>query len=171
MMTTFRQISPKDIVGNPFKLIGDDWMLISARNKYTGKSNSMTASWGGLGVLWNKPVSYCFIRPQRYTQEFVSNSDIITLNFFGEEYRNALKICGTKSGRDVDKIALSGLTEFYDGQAVCFKEAKMILICRKLYVGEIVAPGFIDTSLINANYKDNDMHYVYVSEIEKVFVK
>jgi len=171
MMTTFRQIDPKEIVGNPFKLIGDEWMLISSRNKLTGKSNSMTASWGGLGVLWNKPVSFCFIRPQRYTKEFVDNSDVITLNFFDETHRNALKICGTKSGRDCDKIALAGLTEFYDGQAVCFEESRMILVCRKLYVGRLEDTGFIDKSIIGANYKENDFHYVYISEVEKVFVK
>ena len=89
-------------------LIGKQWMLVTAGT--SEKFNTMTASWGGLGWLWNKPVAFVFIRPERYTHGFIEASDCMTLSFYGEEYREALKICGTKSGRDIDKVAATGLT-------------------------------------------------------------
>lgn len=70
----------------------------------------MTASWGGVGVLWNKNVATVYIRPQRYTKEFVDGNEKFTLTFFSEQYRNALTYLGRVSGKDGDKIKESGLT-------------------------------------------------------------
>ena len=98
------------------KMIADDWALVSAGDGE--KWNSMTISWGGVGEIWGKDVVFAFIRPQRYTKEFMDNSDYFTVSFFAPEYKEALKICGTRSGRDCDKLSLAGLTPAYDGGAV-----------------------------------------------------
>ena len=113
-------------------LIGKQWMLVTAGT--SEKFNTMTASWGGLGWLWNKPVAFVFIRPERYTHGFIESSDRMTLSFYGEEYREALKICGTKSGRDIDKVAATELTPMeLESGSMTFGEARLTLDCRKLF--------------------------------------
>ncbi len=158
---------------NVFENIGEKWMLISAAdNKHkTLHYNTMTASWGGMGVLWNKNVFWCFVRPQRYTKEFIDNSDKITLSFFDESYRNALALCGRKSGRDGDKISEAGLTVKVENGEVYFNEARFTVVGRKLYVDQIKKSGFVDTSILNNCYPGEDFHTVYICEIEKILEK
>ncbi len=147
---------------NVFKLIGSDWMLITAGTK--DSFNTMTASWGGLGVLWNKPVSYIFVRPTRYTYEFLENSGTYSISFFNEKYRNALSICGSKSGRDIDKVKEAGLTPVVsENGIVYFDEAKLVLECTKLYYQDIDPSHFLDPK-INELY-NNDYHRMYIGEI------
>ena len=161
------EISPYE-TENSLKLIGKDWMLITVPDK--DKVNAMTASWGCMGVLWNKPVAFCFIRPQRYTFGLAEESDRFSLCFMGEEYRDALAFCGKKSGRDCDKLAeLSLDTEKEDGVDV-ISQARMALVCRKLYADDIKECAFVDKSLLS-NYAAADYHKMYVMEIEKVIVK
>ena len=127
-----RNIDPKQIRDNPFSLIGDKWMLITAGD--AERCNTMTASWGGVGVLWQVPVATCYVRPQRYTKQFLDEQEYFTLTFFGEEYRDALKLCGTKSGRDVDKVKECGFTvKTAQGGAPYFEEAELVIVCRKRY--------------------------------------
>ena len=160
---------PEEIKENPFSLIGHDWMLLTAA-KPDGSFNTMTASWGGVGVLWNKPVLYCFIRPQRYTHEFTEASARISATFFSEDYRAALTLCGRKSGRELDKVKECGLTPVVgDGGHVYFAEAKLVLNGKKLYTGKIDPAGFADAA-IDKNYALKDYHTVYVYEIEEVLV-
>ena len=168
-MATFKEISPYEISENLIKMIGKDWMLITA--KKDDKINTMTASWGGTGVLWNKPVAFTFIRPQRYTYEFTEASERMSLSFFGEGSRDALTLCGRRSGRDMDKIAAAGLTAVEDeGGTPYFAEAKTVLICRKLYADMIDPASMIDKSHLE-HYPINDFHKMYICEIEKVLVK
>ena len=136
MSEVFKEIKPTDIPDNVFKLIGDDWMLITSGS--SEDYNTMTASWGGLGILWGEPVSYCFIRPQRYTYNFVEKNETYTLSFFDEKYRKALQYCGTYSGRNVDKASATGLT-IVEGEdnAVYFNEARLVLICKN-YITRIL---------------------------------
>ena len=101
--STLQSLSSEDT----FDLIGKQWMLGTAGTK--DSFNTMTASWGGLGWLWNKPVAFVFIRPERYTHDFIESSDRMTLSFFSEAYRKALQFCGTRSGRKVNKIEATGL--------------------------------------------------------------
>ena len=156
-------IEARDITENPFTLIGNDWALLAAGDR--DDFNMMTVSWGQVGVLWNKNVATAYVRPQRYTREFMDKNEVFTLSFFGEEQRDLLKLCGSKSGRDLDKMHLSGLTpEFYDG-AVCFKEAKLTLVCRKLYVGKLEEDGFLDPAIAERNYPGKDFHIIYIGEI------
>ena len=107
----FKEVDIKSLNFNPFTKIGSEWMLITAGDE--SGCNTMTASWGGLGVLWGKNVATCYIRPQRYTKKFVDANDTFTLSFYGPEYKQALSICGSKSGRDCDKVKEAGLTPYF----------------------------------------------------------
>ncbi len=165
-----REITPAQINENIFSLIGSDWMLVTAK-KDDGSVNTMTASWGGAGVLWNKNVCFVFIRPQRYTYEFIENCDSFTLSFYPEGFREALKLCGTLSGRDTDKIKKSGLVPESLDNTVYFSGAKLALKVKKLYKTRLCEDEFIDKSIIKAVYKAGDYHYVYVCEIEKAITE
>ena len=162
-----REISAFELNDNIFKTIGKDWTLVTAGNEE--KYNTMTASWGSLGIMWNKPVAFTFIRPQRYTYEFIENNEYFTLSVYGEEYRKALTLCGTKSGRDTDKAKETGLKPVFDEKAPYFEQARLVLVCRKMYAQDLNEDSIIDES-IKGNYKDNDYHRMYVSEIVKVLV-
>lgn len=164
----FHHITPEQYNGI-FDSIGKQWMLVTAQ-KPDGTFNTMTASWGGMGVLWNKNVFFCFVRPQRFTHEFTEAADEITLSFLGEECRDALKVCGSKSGRDCDKVAEAKLTPVKDGNFVYFEQASTVICGKKLYTDKLKESGFIgvDPKLW---YKDNDYHTIYVCEIVKVLEK
>ena len=162
----FKEINPTELCTNIFSDIGNKWMLLSAAKK-DGSINTMTASWGAMGVLWNKNVFICFVRPQRYTFEFIEDSEYISLSFFGEEYRDTLKFCGTKSGRDHDKIKETGLTVFNRDGRVGFEQAERIIYGKKLFKGELDPKCFLSEE-ISKHYKDNDYHIVYICEIEKI---
>ncbi|MBR4295311.1 MAG: flavin reductase [Clostridia bacterium] len=169
-MSEFVEIKPEDI-GNAVSLIGKDWMLVTAGNISDG-FNTMTASWGTMGVLWNRPVCVCYIRPQRYTYLFTEANEYITMCFFDESKRDALRFCGSHSGKDFDKIKECSLTPISvsDNKAVIFGEAKLALVCRKLYISDIKKEGFIDKSLLS-NYPEDDFHREYVCEIAKVLTR
>lgn len=158
-----------DIKDNVVELIGKEWMLITAGS--IENFNTMTASWGNMGFLWGKPVVTVYVRPQRYTLEFLEREECFTLSFFSGKYREALNICGTKSGRDTDKVAESGLTPYSPADGtVSFEEARMVIKCRKLYKGKLGEEEFIDKSLLPKWYPQRDLHYMYIAEIEKVWV-
>lgn len=168
-MADFVRISPTEISENPFCAIGQDWMLISAK-KPDGTYNTMTASWGGVGVLWNKNVAFCFVRPQRYTAEFIDCADTLTLSFFGGAHRDALTLLGRKSGRDGDKVAQTDLTPIPIGESISFAEATLILHCRKLYCGALEEGCFLDKTLLS-NYTQGDYHRVFICEITEAYKK
>lgn len=166
-------INPKDLEQNVFRMFDDSWCLIASYDKdHTPLPyNAMTASWGGMGVLWNKNVFFCVVRPQRYTKEFIDNSRYISLSFFGEEMKKALTYCGRNSGRDGDKLKESGFTPVItDDGKVEFKEAKITVFGKKLFASDMKEADFIDKSLVEKNYPNNDFHTVYVCEIESIKV-
>lgn len=168
-MEGYRTVSPSEIDESAIRLIGSDWMLISA--EAGGKINMMTASWGGLGVLWNKPAAFVFVRPQRYTYEFTEAGDEVTLSFFGGGHRDMLRKMGTVSGRDVDKLTLSGLE--YDlsvPHSPVPAGARIVLRCRKLYADFIRADSFADADVRRDAYPGEDYHRVYVYEIMEALV-
>lgn len=163
-MTRFMEIDPHELTDNVFRLIGQNWMLVTAGKREA--FNTMTASWGGLGVLWNSPVSMIFVRPSRYTYEFIEREREYTLSFFGPEEKRALQICGSKSGRDIDKVKETGLTPLFDQPAPYFEQARLVLICRKLYTHDLDPAAFLDPAIMGS-YKNGDYHRMYVGEIVK----
>ena len=166
----FVEISPTEI-GNAPKLIGEDWMLITVKDESKASgANAMTASWGFMGYIWKKNVAVVFIRPERYTYGLAEAEDRFSLAFFGSEHHDYMKLCGSKSGRDMDKIADSGLhTVELDGVPV-IAEASLSLVCRKIYIDDIKAENFLDSAPL-AYYEKDGLHRVYVLEIEKAYVK
>ena len=162
------EISPNALSKTPFEMIGKDWMLLTAGN--SDKYNTMTASWGGLGVLWNKNFVFAFVRPQRFTFDFMNDSEYFSCSFFDESYRQALAYCGKYSGRDVDKAKECNLTPEFSEDAPYFEEANTVIICKKLYVQQMNEASVIDES-IKANYNGDDYHHVFVGEIVKVLKK
>ncbi|SDB95625.1 flavin reductase family protein [Williamwhitmania taraxaci] len=164
-MKNFHQTDLYTLTDNPFKLLDKEWMLVTAKADL--KTNTMTASWGGFGILWNKPVAFVFIRPQRFTFEFIEHSERLSLSFFAEDYRAALKLCGSKSGRDTNKIEDAGLTliELPTGSPG-FKEARIMMDCRKLFFTDLSAGTFIDKNIQPSVYPTSDFHRLYIGEIE-----
>lgn len=154
---------------NPFKMIGKDWMLVTSGDE--SGWNTMTASWGFMGVMWGKNVVTAVIRPQRYTREFLDNSEYFTLSFFDEKYRQALSYCGKYSGRDVDKAAETGLTPVFVDGTTSFEQADTIMICKKLYVQDMDAGSFVDKSLDEKWYPNKDYHKAFVGEIAEIYIK
>ena len=122
------------------------------------------------GIMWGKPVAYVFIRPQRYTKEFIDAGDHFSLSVLGEDYRKTLNYFGTVSGRDEDKIAKSGLHVAHENGTPYFEEANTVLVCRKLYAQPYDPACFIDKSCDEKWYPNKDYHTMYIAEIEKVLV-
>ncbi len=165
-----KSVSPFDLPDNFFKALAEEWMLVTAVDS-SGRVNTMTASWGGFGYMWARPVALCVIRPQRYTNEFAKEADVITLSFLEDGNREALKLCGTVSGRDRDKIGESGLTVINEDDYAYFEQSRLTIVGRKIYVDRMKEECFLDKKIVDDKYPKRDYHDVYVLEIEKVFVK
>ena len=161
-----KEISIKELNENMIKLIADEWMLVGAGNEQG--FNMMTASWGGMGEMWGKDVAVTVVRPQRYTYRFLEQNETFSLSFFGDN-RAVHAVCGKQSGRNIDKAAAAGLTPSFTDGTVVFNEARLTVICRKIYVNDIDPDAFVDRSLLG-NYPDGDYHRAYVGEIVKVLV-
>ena len=169
-MTGFKEINPAEITDNFIKLIGADWMLITAGDH--AQCNTMTASWGGVGYMWNKPIAIAVIRPQRHTFEFTEREDMLTLSFFTEEHREALKYCGSHSGRDEDKIHNACLSvAFTDDEVPAIAQARLVLECKKLYCDMLKAECFLDNNIIEKWYAAQDFHKAYILEITHAYIK
>ena len=170
-MKNYREISPEELSCSPIKLIGKDWLLITVKDEAKScGANAMTASWGGLGVLWSLPVATIYVRPQRYTYSLIENENEVSLCFPPEKYRKAMGLCGTKSGRDLDKITEAGLeVATVDGVPV-IADSEIILVCKKLYADDIKKENFVEEHPLS-HYEKNDFHRFYVLEIKKVLVK
>ena len=168
-MSEFMEINPKEISENAMKLIGTDWMLVAAGNKE--KANAMTASWGGVGIMWGYDVAYIVIRPQRYTKTFIDNNTTLSLSFFDDSFKEQLKYFGSVSGKDEDKITKTVMTLAYDGETPYFNDAKLVLVCEKLFAQDFDKESFIDKSLIEKWYPKEDYHTMYIAKITKALIK
>ncbi len=164
-----KSIKPEELQKNTFSMIGKEWLLVTACKE--GKVNTMTASWGGLGVMWGKNVAFIVLRPQRYTKEFVDAGETFSLSVLDESYRKTLSYLGTVSGRNEDKVAKSGLTVTEEDGTPYFEEANTVLVCRKLYAQPYDPSCFIDKSCDEKWYPEKDYHTMYIAEIEKVLVR
>jgi len=156
-----------ELSGNPFNEIGKEWFLITAGN---GENyNTMTASWGFMGVMWGTPSILCAVRTNRHTFKFMEDSDIYTISFFDESYRNTLNFCGTKSGRDYDKAKETGLTPIEIDGAVTFEQAKRVFVCKKRYSEIMNQESFTEKSTYDKWYSTDPMHKQYIGEIIAVY--
>lgn len=162
------EINIRDIRKNIVKMISEDWALLTAGNK--DGWNTMTISWGGVGKLWEKDVVFVFVRPQRYTKEFIEKEGRFTLNFFDGEYKKELGFCGKYSGRDHDKAKETGFVPVFDENNVYIEQANTVFVCKTLSVESINPENFIDKN-IDEFYPIQDYHKVYIAEIEKILEK
>jgi flavin reductase (DIM6/NTAB) family NADH-FMN oxidoreductase RutF len=164
MESLFKKINVNTLSENFFKSLNDEWGLLTAGKPES--FNTMTISWGTFGILWNKPVLICFVRPQRYTFEFMNKYHYYTLSFFNEEYKEALDICGKFTGRETDKMKKAGLTPYTTGIGnVIFEQSRLAFECKKIYTDDFKPENFIDQNIIKATYSKNDFHKMYIGEI------
>ena len=145
-----------------FGIFNDVWALLTAGDK--DSYNTMTISWGGLGTLWSKPVATVYVKPIRYTHEFLDKNDYFTISFFSEEYRNALMTLGMKSGRYGDKVKETGLTADFHENYVTFKEAKTTLLCKKIYRHDMDVSNMPE-DVVTDFYKNEAAHTIYIGEV------
>ncbi len=150
-----------------FNIIGNEWMLVTAGN--LKHHNTMTASWGGLGVLWHEPVATIYIRPQRYTKEFIDSEKFFTISFYSKQYKEALQICGTESGRDINKDEKTGLTAKEFGSGIAFSQAYLVFLCEKLYACPLNPDNILKNNILETFYKNKDYHYVYIGKIVSAY--
>ena len=167
-----KEIHFSELQLNPMTMIAGEWMLITAGTEES--YNTMTASWGHMGSIWGHgggtPTTCVYVRPQRYTKEFMDREQLYTLCVFPPEYKKALGYLGSHSGRDEDKVAKTGLTPVFADGTTFFAEAKLVLVCRKLYRAPLVEEGFVDKAIVEDNYPNRDFHDLYIGEILKVYV-
>lgn len=154
---------------NPFTKFSSEWALVTAGNKK--KANTMTISWGGMGVIWGKNVVYVFIRDSRYTKELIDQGDFFSISFFDEEYRDALHYCGSHSGKDEDKIKNAGLNVGFLHGIPYIDEANMLLLCNKLFATRIEKDSILAKELVDKFYPDDDLHTMYIAEVIEILAR
>lgn len=145
-----------------FEVFADDWALVTAGVE--GDFNTMTIGWGGLGTLWGKPVATVYVKPVRYTHEFLERNEYFTVSFFDKAYKKALGILGSRSGRDGDKVGAAGLVPVYLNGAVTFREAKLTLLCKKIYRQDLDVSA-MPADVVKTYYGTEEPHTMYVGEV------
>ena len=169
-MKHFKEIPANEFNANVTRLIGSDWMLITAGT--LDHYNTMTAAWGGIGFLWNLPVVFTFVRPQRFTYEFTEKYPEFTLSFFNKKFKKALSYCGTHSGRDVNKAEETGLIPIETEQKnIAFEQSSIIIESTKLYFDDIKKANFIMPEIDAKVYPQEDYHRMYIGRIDHVYIK
>jgi len=146
-------------------LLGERWGLLTAKAEPV---NPMTVGWGQVGRLWGLPVCSVYVRPQRFTYGLMNDAKYFSLSFLPEELHAAAALCGSKSGRDTDKVKETGLTVMHDLSAPYYAEAELVLVCRTLYVQDLDSACFLDRALEEKTYGGKDYHRMYVGQIETV---
>lgn len=157
----------------PFHMLDQEWALLTAGRK--DKFNTMTISWGGFGTLWNKPVVTVYVKPIRYTYQFMEENEYFTISFYEEDYKKDLGILGSKSGRELDKLSLTRLTPEFLENTVSFQEAKLTIVCKKIYFQDLdiqnIDSNSISQSEIERFYQKEPIHRMYIGEVVDVIDK
>ena len=151
-----------------FEIFNHDWALLTAGVK--DDFNTMTISWGGLGTLWGKSVATVYVKPIRYTHDFLERNEFFTVSFFPEEYRKALSLLGSRSGKDGNKVAASGLTPTVLANAITFEEAAVTLLCRKIYRQDLDTAA-MPSDVVERYYKTEAPHTMYIGEVINIIKK
>jgi flavin reductase (DIM6/NTAB) family NADH-FMN oxidoreductase RutF len=169
-MMNRREIDVADLSIRAHHLWANQWLLLTSGDFTKKDFNTMTVGWGSLGTMWGKPFAQVVVRPSRHTYSFTERYDSFTLCVFPESFNETLLMLGSKSGRDGDKIAESGLTAIPSMRVAApgFEEAELILECKKLYWDDLEPSRFLDPG-IEANYPQKDYHRVYFGEIVGVW--
>ncbi len=165
---SFIQLSPDSLICNPFDKIGKEWFLITAGTP--DDYNTMTASWGQMGVLWRKNVFTCYVRDSRHTYQYMEKNPIFTVSFFDASYRSALSFCGANSGRDCDKAKETGLTPVSLDGTMTFAEAKQVIVCKTLFSAPLEKKDFLDETA-RSFYDSEALHTMYIGEILGLYGK
>ena len=165
----FRSVPYDSLSLNPFTKIGKEWALLTAGDE--NGFNTMTVSWGAMGFMWGKPSVTVYIRPQRYTKEFVDTRDTFTLSFYPAEKKDALSYLGKVSGRDEDKVKKVGFTPAFTNGNAYFEEAELVLVCRKMSRTPLRPEQFLDETVDGRWYPNKDYHEMYIAEVIDVLVK
>ncbi len=148
-----------------FSQFNDRWALLSAGP--AEHHNTMTVSWGGMGTLWGRPVVTVYIRPERYTYQFMNQYDFFTVSFFPEQYRDALSLMGSCSGRDTDKEAAAGLTVRDLGKAVSYEGAETVLLCKKIYWQDLDVEH-MPAEIVRSRYAGEAPHRLFIGEVTDI---
>lgn len=160
----FIKTDVKELMFAPVKSIGENWGILTGLDS-SGNFNSMTVSWGGVGVLWSKPSCFVFVRPGRHTFRFTEDGEFFSLALMPEGYHEKMAVFGSKSGRDCDKYKESGFTVADENGVKYPEEAEIVFICKKSAAGDIEPSWFIDPEIDGKNYPRKDYHRMYVGEI------
>ncbi len=165
----FKEVEFTQVGENAVDLFKNRWALVTAGDGE--RFNTMTVSWGAVGELWGKDMATIYIRPQRYTEEFLNANDYFTVSFYPMDMKQKIhSVCGSKSGRDVDKVQECGLTPAFDEKAPYFDEAEIVLVCKKAAKSRFNPDEFMDDTIDEKWYPDKDYHFIYYGEIEKVLI-
>lgn len=147
------------------ELFSKKWALVSAGKE--GDYNTMTIGWGGLGTMWSRPVCSVYVKPIRYTYDYLEKYDYFTVSFYDESYKDDLMILGTKSGRDLDKVALTSLTPEFIEDSITFKEAVCTIVCKKIYYQDMIREPMLE-EVVDKYYKEEEPHRMYIGEVVKI---
>lgn len=168
-MHTFQPVPIDMIECNPFTKISKEWALVTAGSK--DKVNTMTVSWGGMGIMWGKNVLYIFIRDSRYTKELIDSNGFFSVTFLKEKYRDALNYCGSHSGKDEDKFEKAGITVAKKHGIPYVDEGELVFLCHKMSATKINNTDFISTDLDQKWYAEGNYHTMYIGEIIDVLAR
>lgn len=169
-MPKWNQLNPTEWDENAFSLLNDQWILIAAQKG--DAVNAMTASWGGFGVLWNEEVVTVYVRQSRYTRTLLDAADTFSLTVYDKSYQSMLSdVMGQISGRDTDKIKLSGLSLCYLDETPVFEQARLAMVCKKLYRHEMTAHEFYIKRYLDKFYETGDLHILYIAKIIAMYTK
>ena len=149
-----------------FSQFDKKWALLCAGSER--HYNAMTISWGGVGTLWSKPVATVYVKPIRYTYQFMEESEYFTISFYPEKYRSALGLMGSRSGRDCDKAAEAGLTPKEASGTVTFEEAEVTLLCKKIYFQDLNTEN-MPQDVVRNFYETEEPHRMYIGEVLEMF--
>ncbi len=164
-----KPIEITDLKIQPHNLFHNQWMLLTSGDYAKKEFNTMTIGWGALGTMWSRPFAYVAVRHSRFTFEFMEKFDSFTLSAFPPEHKEALSLLGSRTGRDGDKISVSGLTPQASNivAAPCFQEAELVIECRKMYWNDLNPVHFLDEAIYE-KYPNRDFHRIYYGEVLKV---
>ena len=165
-MKNLKEIPVYDFMPRIHQLWDEQWFLLTCGDHTANHYNTMTVAWGYFGIMWNKPVAVVVVRPTRFTFEFMNRYETFTLSAFDSQYKKDLNLLGSKSGRDGDKLAETELTVVPSSMidAPTFREASLIVECKKIYWDDFKPEQFLDPS-IEQKYPLKDYHRNYIGEI------